>query len=231
MAKHMVWHGPDASLPHDFAQVAGPPVDQVILATGYNYNFPFLDEATVGMRFRGERFVTPLYEHIIHASRPTLGFIGIPLAVPCPIPFFECQAAYFAEHLARAARDEMTTSDERETWVADRASAIGDRKQDMHVTGAAGGSAWGYMRSLLERVHATQAPTADGDTWLARPSWAARLTTVEEVYSDRASRYPKLPWHEDDYRRCEYTVDWASGRWSVEDRKAKRPKAECAVSL
>ena len=27
--------------------------------------------------------------------------VGIPLAVPCPIPFFECQSAFVAEHWAR----------------------------------------------------------------------------------------------------------------------------------
>ena len=35
--------------------VPGPPVECVVLATGYCYAFPFLDEATVGLRFRGER--------------------------------------------------------------------------------------------------------------------------------------------------------------------------------
>lgn len=29
--------------------------------------------------------------------------MGVPLAVPCPIPYFECQAAFLAEHLARPA--------------------------------------------------------------------------------------------------------------------------------
>ena len=55
------------------------------------------------MRFRGRRSVTPLYQHAIHATRPTLGFVGIQLSVPCPIPFFECQAAFIAEEWARPA--------------------------------------------------------------------------------------------------------------------------------
>ena len=57
----------------------------------YCYAFPFLDEAALGMSFVGQRHVTPLYQHLLHAARPGLGFIGIPLSVPCPIPFFECQ--------------------------------------------------------------------------------------------------------------------------------------------
>ena len=72
--------------------VAGPPVERVVLATGYCYAFPFLDEAALGMSFVGQRRVTPLYQHLLHARLPTLGFVGIPLSVPCPIPFFECQA-------------------------------------------------------------------------------------------------------------------------------------------
>jgi lysine/ornithine N-monooxygenase len=39
----------------------GPPVDAVILATGYLYDFPFLDEPELGMEFRGRRHVSPLY--------------------------------------------------------------------------------------------------------------------------------------------------------------------------
>ena len=78
--------GSDAGIP-----VAGPPVERVVLATGYCYAFPFLDEAALGMSFVGQRHVTPLYQHLLHAARPGLGFIGIPLSVPCPIPFFECQ--------------------------------------------------------------------------------------------------------------------------------------------
>ena len=56
------------------------------------------------MRFRGKRLVTPLYQHMQHATKPTLGFVGIQLSVPCPIPFFECQAAYLAEAWARKSK-------------------------------------------------------------------------------------------------------------------------------
>jgi hypothetical protein len=73
------------------------------------------------------------------------------------------------------------------------------------------------MRELVKRVHATQPPTVEGTSWLERPEWDARLTTIESIYRDRGSRYPALPWEEDSYRRCEYTVDWTSGKWSVDD--------------
>ena len=54
--------------------------------------------------------------------------------------------------------------------------------------------------------------------------WAQRLETVYSVYADRGARYPKLPWHDDAYRRCEYTVDWAQGTWSVDETGATRAK-------
>ena len=53
--------------------VAGPPVDSVVLATGYCYAFPFLDEERLGMRFRGLRHVTPLHE-VRGRVRVILGF-------------------------------------------------------------------------------------------------------------------------------------------------------------
>ena len=203
---------------------SGPPVDRVVLATGYVYSFPFLDEQALGMEFRGKRWVTPLYEHLQHARRPTLGFIGIPLAVPCPIPFFECQAAYLAEAWSRPPGEELTSEAERDAWVAARLDAVGfdrGRPQDTHLTGAAGGSAWTYMRELLGRVHAARPPTADGASWLERSDWEARLETVESVYRDRGARYPKRPWDDDAYRRCEYDVDWEAGTWTVDDSRAK----------
>ena len=201
----------------------GPPVDRVVLATGYLYSFPFLDEQHLGMRFRGERFVTPLYQHLMHAHRPTLGFIGVPLAVPCPIPFFECQAAYLAEAWARPPASPLTTAAYREAWVKDRIAAVGaDRPQDLHFTSAGGASPWGYMRELLGLIHAVTPPTPDGESWVERSDFAERLATVESVYDDRGARYPKKPWHEDDYRRCQYSVDWASGTWAVDDSKARR---------
>ena len=214
---------------------AGPPVDRVVLATGYVYSFPFLDEQALGMAFRGKRWVTPLYEHLQHARRPTLGFIGIPRAVPCPIPFFECQAAYLAEAWSRPPGEELTSEAERDAWVAARLDAVGfdrGRPQDTHLTGAAGGSAWTYMRELLGRVHAARPPTADGASWLERSDWEARLETVESVYRDRGARYPKRPWDDDAYRRCEYDVDWQAGTWTVDDSRAKavcEPEAAAAA--
>ncbi len=112
------------------AALPGPPIQSVILATGFLYSFPFLVEENVGMSFHHRRRVTPLYLHMQHARRPSLAFIGIQLAVPCPIPFFECQAAYLAEVWAQPPGSDTTTLEERCAWVEDRLSRIASSVRD-----------------------------------------------------------------------------------------------------
>jgi hypothetical protein len=63
--------------------------------------------------------------HLLHAHQPGLGFVGIPLSVPCPIPFFEIQAAYLGEHWAHCRDDTtdegaLTTRHERMAWCERR---------------------------------------------------------------------------------------------------------------
>eukprot|EP00435_Cladocopium_sp_Y103_P009160 s2825_g2.t1 len=81
---------PDGTLSYDGQQIAGEAVDTVILATGYTYRYPFLDEEGLGLDFGPmRRYVAPLYQHVIHAKHDSLCFMGVPLAVPCPLPLFE----------------------------------------------------------------------------------------------------------------------------------------------
>ena len=68
----------------------------VILATGYVYDFPFLKQEELGIEGFGSRHLAPLYRHLIHASTPTIGFVGIPLSIPAPIPFFAMQLPWRA---------------------------------------------------------------------------------------------------------------------------------------
>ena len=42
----------------------------------------------------------------------------------CPIPFFECQAAYIAEAWARPPDAALTTQAEREAWVSARLATV-----------------------------------------------------------------------------------------------------------
>eukprot|EP01062_Namystynia_karyoxenos_P064784 TRINITY_DN5787_c0_g1_i1.p1 TRINITY_DN5787_c0_g1~~TRINITY_DN5787_c0_g1_i1.p1 ORF type:complete len:477 (+),score=90.68 TRINITY_DN5787_c0_g1_i1:56-1432(+) len=185
--------------------VAGPPVQDLVLATGYLYDFPFLDTAELGMQ--SARLVTPLHLHIFHARRPSLSFIGVPLAVPAPLLLCEAQSRAVAACIARApgcAEARLSTA-ERLAWVHGRLRACGDRPQDMHFLA---GSAWEYVRDLAERAGDPQ-PGPERDHYLAR------LRTVERIYLDRVRRRPRVPWGDDWYRRCEYPVDWEQGKFEV----------------
>ena len=166
--------------------------------------------------------------------------------IPPPVAH---QAAFIAEHWARPADSTLTTTEQRTEWVERRLAAVGDRIQDTHFTSAGGACPWGYMRELLCAVReapqveaaaaeevaaeaaaasaAASAPASAGEacgpsSWLEGADWDARLRTVQEIFCDRGSRMPKRPWDDDEYRRCEYTVEWRSGSWSVDDSKAKK---------
>lgn len=193
--------GEDGQLRINDEVVSGPPVEVLMLATGYEYTFPFLDAEHLGLDFGpARRFMKPLYMHISHVRRPSLCLMGIPLAVPCPIPLFEAQARFVA---ARLCRQEPTGLAEEASWVASRASDVGERQQDLHFLSDA---AWIYMKELV-RLSGTE--TKDFE------AYCRRLDIVREIYADRGTKRPKLPWDDDWYRRCEYSVDWETGQWQV----------------
>ena len=66
----------------------------VILATGYNYTFPFLSE-DCKIRVENKR-VQALYKHLLSIEYPTLCFIGIPYFW-IPFPQFDLQIRYFVK--------------------------------------------------------------------------------------------------------------------------------------
>ncbi|KAF9591780.1 hypothetical protein IFM89_007110 [Coptis chinensis] len=73
--------------------------DSIVYCTGYQYSFPFLD--TKGMVVVDDGRVGPLYEHTFPPSlAPSLSFVGIPRKV-LGLPFFEAQAKWIAQLLAR----------------------------------------------------------------------------------------------------------------------------------
>ena len=51
-------------------------VDSIIIATGYQYSFPFLTEKS-GIRVDGGKRVVPLYKHAFNPIHPSMVFIGI----------------------------------------------------------------------------------------------------------------------------------------------------------
>lgn len=52
-------------------------VDTVVWATGYSYDFPFLEGSGLLTEPVSER-VHPLYEQLFHVQHPSLSFVGLP---------------------------------------------------------------------------------------------------------------------------------------------------------
>lgn len=77
-----------------------PQLDAVILCTGYNYSFPFLDLKALGLSVE-QQHVEPVYQHMFPPGyAPGLAFIGLPWRV-VPFPLFELQAKLCARLLSQ----------------------------------------------------------------------------------------------------------------------------------
>jgi len=68
----------------------------VILATGYEYTFPFLSE-DCKIKVQNRR-VQSLYKHLVNIEHPSMCFVGIPVQI-CPFPQFDLQIRYFVKML------------------------------------------------------------------------------------------------------------------------------------
>jgi thioredoxin reductase len=220
-----------------------PTVDVVIHCVGYEYDFPFLREATVppgppdaaagvpsarggdGDVTRqsrlplsvGGRRVAPLFEHLFHVDNPSLAFLGIPHSV-VPFPFMEVQATLVARVLQGRARLPDTAA--RRTWLAAYEAGLPRLKDAHHL----GNAQWDYCRRLLRMAG------------VADPDWETAISVNEAVYNHVGHKRPHFPGGADTYRALEYEVDHQRGRWCcVNDgaggevrREAKRAsEAEC----
>lgn len=61
--------------------------DVLLWATGYRFQFPFLDSSVLSVE---DNCVSPLYKHLFHEAHPSLVVLGLPLRV-VPFPCFEYQ--------------------------------------------------------------------------------------------------------------------------------------------
>ncbi|KAF8055472.1 FMO GS-OX-like 3 [Scenedesmus sp. PABB004] len=106
----------------EFAAGAGAArVDAVILATGYEYEVPFLDLPALGLSAAGQR-VAPLFQHMFAPGLgPGLAFIGLPWRV-VPFPLFELQSNLCARLLS--GRASLPPADEMAAWAAAHAASL-----------------------------------------------------------------------------------------------------------
>uniref|UniRef100_A0A3B3W137 Flavin-containing monooxygenase n=1 Tax=Poecilia latipinna TaxID=48699 RepID=A0A3B3W137_9TELE len=66
--------------------------DVLIFCTGYNFSYPFLDSARLGLEIQNH-VVSPLYRYMMPPAFPSLIFIGI-CKIICPFPNFDCQVQF-----------------------------------------------------------------------------------------------------------------------------------------
>lgn len=95
-----------------------PLVDTIIFCSGYDYDFPFVNENSNIQLSCTNRCVTPLYEQLWHATYPNLAFIGLPHSV-IPFPLFGIQAEAIAYQWL-AGRD---TNDPDQVYVETKGNA------------------------------------------------------------------------------------------------------------
>ncbi|XP_041865103.1 flavin-containing monooxygenase FMO GS-OX4-like isoform X2 [Melanotaenia boesemani] len=66
--------------------------DVLIFCTGYNFNYPYLDGAELGLEIQ-DQVISPLYRFMMPTAFPSLFFIGICKLI-CPFPNFNCQIQF-----------------------------------------------------------------------------------------------------------------------------------------
>uniref|UniRef100_A0A3Q0R4D3 Flavin-containing monooxygenase n=1 Tax=Amphilophus citrinellus TaxID=61819 RepID=A0A3Q0R4D3_AMPCI len=72
--------------------------DVLMFCTGYNFRFPFLDAAQLGLEIQ-DHMISPLYRFMVPPAFPSLFFIGI-CKIICPFPNFNCQVQFALAVLA-----------------------------------------------------------------------------------------------------------------------------------
>ncbi len=86
---------PDGRVQLDSHSIEPISVDTIILCTGFDYDFPFINGASNMKDFIGcdRRRVQLLYEQLWYVSAPNIAFVGIPHSIiPFPLFEFQCEA-------------------------------------------------------------------------------------------------------------------------------------------
>lgn len=138
----------DNSIAFDSCPDVSPVVDCIIFCTGYNYDFPFIQDSRILQFKPGEKRVMPLYEQLWHAHYPTLTFPGIPQNV-VPFPLVELQAeAIYAQFFQDCKLPSLGTRVE----AAEKDATSGGFKQTGRIqdTHNLGSGQWDYCRVMAK---------------------------------------------------------------------------------
>jgi hypothetical protein len=153
----------------------------IVWATGYEYDFPFLESSVASVEQRGVR---PLFHQLFHANKPSLAFVGLPHSVvPFPLFFLQAKRIAAAWH-ALAAQDRAGAEAEAEVeargalpdekarlgWLAAFESQHTDSPRNYHYLGDA---QWAYCQRLAEDA---------GLGGAELEGWLTFLATNREIY-------------------------------------------------
>lgn len=139
------------SVRFDYDCDVSPQVDTIIFCTGYEYNFPFInDKSNVELQLGGRR-VAPLYEQLWHAKCPNLAFVGLPHSI-LPFPLFElqsqaCESQWRLRGEAWPNPEEMLEAARRDAEGGGYGKEHGRVPLDTHYLGSA---QWEYCKRMAQ---------------------------------------------------------------------------------
>jgi len=189
-------------------------VDTIILCSGYDYQFPFIQKETSNINLSvtiGERRVKPLVYQLWHATYPSLVFVGLPHSV-VPFPLFELQCEAVIAQWKKECRLPSTMI-ERMTMAGIDAESGGPkgrmntstrRVQDTHFLGD---FQWAYCRQLVELAQFSNKDRDDEEDLDTNTKAFLEdyLKTNEEIYNHAGmARKSDFPGGPDDYRSIRY---------------------------
>ena len=173
-------------------------IDVIIYCSGYDYNFPFLNEkSNLDVKcVKGERRVAPLYEQMWHARYPNLSFVGLQHSI-VPFPFFELQTQAVVATLVGKAAVPLPKLEKRISAAEADAKSGGPndpgRVEDTHFLGS---HQWDASRTYARIAGVYDEETED------------YIATNKAIYDHSGSRRKGLfPGGRDTYREDIYVRD------------------------
>uniref|UniRef100_A0A3B4A8H1 Flavin-containing monooxygenase n=1 Tax=Periophthalmus magnuspinnatus TaxID=409849 RepID=A0A3B4A8H1_9GOBI len=155
-------------LPPNVTETEVVSTDSLLLCTGYNFTFPFVSGAELGVRVEAD-FVGPLYRHLMPPSYPSIFFIGLCTQI-CPFPHFHCQVQYCLAVLEGSVTlpSVQQMAQESDSWLEDRLRRGVPQRHLLRVEQ----EQWEYCRALANDANFCQ--IRDGVRALFQEVWRQR---------------------------------------------------------
>lgn len=167
--------------------------DVLMFCTGYNFTYPFLDAAQLGLEIQ-EHLVSPLYRFLMPPAFPSLFFIGI-CKIICPFPHFHCQVQFALAVLDGSVA--LPSQARMEEEVRRELQEKLDRGVQEHHLLILDQDQWEYCRTLARAAGFTPLPPVVRSLY-------------EEVWRQRRV-------HPENYRRLNYRLT-SDSQWELIDR-------------